>query len=503
MRTRRQLTLTLLAIIGIVVIVNILAVTFHGRFDATEDKEYTLSNATKNILRNLDDVVNITAYFSEDLPPEYAQVRKEFKDMVNEYAALAKGNIAFKFVDPLGDNELEQEAMKYGVRPVLLSVREKDKNEQQKAYLGAVISSGDKSEAIPVIQPKTPFEYTLTTSIKKVSLTNKPNLGFIQGHNEIPMQNLGQLLNEIGFLYNVENVYLSDTTNLLRYKTLVINAPRQPFNENELALLDNFLANGGKLFLNIEHVNADLQSSMELKSLTTGLEGWLTQKGLVIEDDVVIDKHCSNIGVKQQQGMFNMTVPLSFPYLPIITNFAEHPITESLKGVSLMFPSSLQFTGNEEIQFTPIMFTSEAAENVMLPAYIDITRKWSDTDFPMHNIPVAGVLTGSFNNGPITNIVVVADGDYAASQGGQRTNADNVNLMANCIDWLSDDTGLIELRSKGINYRPIDEISDSKKATLKWVNFLLPIVLIILYGIFNWQKKLIKRNKRTEENYVQ
>ena len=91
MRTRRQLTLTLLAIIGIVVIVNILAVTFHGRFDATEDKEYTLSNATKNILRNLDDVVNITAYFSEDLPPEYAQVRKEFKDMVNEYAALAKG----------------------------------------------------------------------------------------------------------------------------------------------------------------------------------------------------------------------------------------------------------------------------------------------------------------------------------------------------------------------------------------------------------------------------
>lgn len=503
MKSRRQLTITLIIISCAILLVNIIGHSIHHRFDATEDKDYTLSDATKNMLKNLQDPITITAYFTENLPPQYAEVRKEFKDIISEYASLSNGKIAFRFIDPNESPELEQEAINSGIGPVLISVREKDRNEQQKAFLGAKIEVGTQKEVIPIIQKQTPMEYTLSTSIKKLTIVNKPYIGIVSGHGELPLQNLGQAMSEIGFLYNIEEVILSDTLNLSKYKTLVINAPKSQYSETDLGILDNYIAQGGKLFINLEHINADLQQSMQLTLITTGLEGWLTEKGIVVEDNVVIDKKCGNIGVVQQQGMFSMTVPISFPYIPIVSNFSDHPITSSLKGLSFAFASSIQYTGDDKYQFTPLIFTSESSATQTLPAYINIQKKWTDHDFTTANIALGGVLTGSFNNGPETSIVVVGDGDYAASQGNQKVNADNINLFANTIDWLSDDTGLIELRSKGINYRPIKELSDTKKATIKWVNFLLPIILIIVYGIVNWQIRLIRRNKRTEENYVQ
>ena len=100
-------------------------------------------------------------------------------------------------------------------------------------------------------------------------------------------------------------------------------------------------------------------------------------------------------------------------------------------------------------------------------------------------------------------MIVVGDGDFpqGGGQSGQ-TNPDNVSLMANSIDWLSDDTGLIELRTKGATSRPIDELEDGKITFLKYMNFLLPLLLIIIYGIYRTQRKQTLRIKRMEEGYV-
>jgi len=79
---------------------------------------------------------------------------------------------------------------------------------------------------------------------------------------------------------------------------------------------------------------------------------------------------------------------------------------------------------------------------------------------------------------------------------------DNVSLMVNSIDWMSDATGLIELRTKTITSRPLDQLTDTKKAMMKWGNFLLPLVLVIIYGLFRLQWRRKQRNKRMEEGYV-
>jgi ABC-type uncharacterized transport system involved in gliding motility auxiliary subunit len=98
----------------------------------------------------------------------------------------------------------------------------------------------------------------------------------------------------------------------------------------------------------------------------------------------------------------------------------------------------------------------------------------------------------------------VGDGDFpvnGARQQPRRLQPDNVNLIANAMDWLSDDTGLIELRTKGAVSRPIRQLDDTTKSILKYSNFLFPIVLAIAYGLVRAQRNRMTRMKRMNENY--
>ncbi|MFW6276003.1 MAG: ABC transporter, partial [bacterium] len=107
-------------------------------------------------------------------------------------------------------------------------------------------------------------------------------------------------------------------------------------------------------------------------------------------------------------------------------------------------------------------------------------------------------------SGAPSKMVVFADGDFPVEpdnqegMGQSEVHEDNVNLMVNAIDWLSDETGLVELRTKGITLRPLDKIDDTKKTILKYLNFLLPILLIVIYGIIRMQRNKNLRIKRME-----
>ena len=173
---------TILLIAGILLLLNVLSQSFFHRFDLTADKQYTLSNATKNILTELESPVTVTAYFSEDLPPDLQKIRRDFQEMLVEYSNTSKGMVDYQFVNPNESPETEQEAGQSGIRPVMINIREKDQSKQQRAYLGAVLKMGDQQpEIIPVISTGSGMEYSLTTSIKKLAVINKPVVGIVQG----------------------------------------------------------------------------------------------------------------------------------------------------------------------------------------------------------------------------------------------------------------------------------------------------------------------------------
>lgn len=485
--------------VGILVLVNILANRYFFRLDFTEDQRYTLSESTLNILDEVQEPVTVKAYFSEGLQPQFDQMRRDFKDLLIEYASHTDGQIVFEFINPNKEDKLEQEAVQAGVQPVMINAREKDQSSTKKAFMGAVINIGETSETLPFIQPGAQMEYALTTAIKKMTNPEKAAIGFITGHGEPSIQEQVQVIQGLEVLYVPEEVQLSDSINLSKYKSLAWVNPTDSVPQEHLDLISDYLAQGGNLFLAINRVKAELQQGRGF-SQATRVETWLKEQGLQVNENFVMDANCGSVTIQQRQGPFMVNTPVNFPYLPIISKFAEHPISEGLSAMVLQFGSSIDFIGDTTSTYTPLAFTSDKSATQSSPVYFNVNKKWQNSDFPLSNIPVAALLEKSNSK-----MVVIADGDLAINGSGQevrQVQPDNANFMVNAIDFMSDDTGLIQLRSKQAKLRPIDQMEDGKKQFLKILNFALPLLIILLFGLFRYQQRKLVRLKRREENYV-
>ncbi len=494
--------INILLIAGIIIFGILLLGQFPFRFDMTETKEYTLSNATTDILENLEEPVTIKAYFTEGLDPNFKRGRKAFQDKLLEYAAASNGNVVYEFINPNESTEREQEAAQAGIRPLQIQSRDRSDFKVQRAYMGALLEMGDRKEVIPFVQPGAAMEHSLSTNIKKLSVINKPAIGLVQGHGEPGLGELMQVYQELSVLYNVENVTLDQPIDS-KYKTIAIVAPKDSFPPQHFVHLAQFLQGGGRMFIAINRVTGNLQELQGIP-INTGLETWLANKGMIVEGNFVVDAKCGSISVRQQQGIFQFNTPVQFPYLPILNEFSDIPIAKGLEGIALQFASSLKSADLPGMTFTPFAFTSNQSGVQPLPVTFDIQKNWGPADFNRSKIPVAAILEGKFGGDMASKMVVVGDGDFPISgpQGQQRQiSENNVALMVNSIDWLSDDTGLIELRTRTVNYRPIKELEEGTKNLYRYANFLIPILLLVLYAFIRFTRNRNKRMSRMQEDY--
>ena len=139
-------------------------------------------------------------------------------------------------------------------------------------------------------------------------------------------------------------------------KTLAIIRPMDTIPSSHLARLDAFMARGGRLLLAINQVNGDMQRAYGMPA-SNGLESWLQQKGVTVENAFVVDAKCGSVTVQEQQGQFNFQSRVSFPFLPVVGRFANHPITKGLETVFLQFASPVYFVGDTSKRFTPLIFS--------------------------------------------------------------------------------------------------------------------------------------------------
>jgi gliding-associated putative ABC transporter substrate-binding component GldG len=504
MKKRQNINTRVLLIAGILVFVNVLSYSVFFRLDFTRDKRYTLSNATLNILKNLKKTVTVTAYFSENMPPAISQARADFKDMLVEYAARSGNKVVYNFIDPSKNDTIGGAAERAGINPVMISVREKDEMKQQKAYLGAVVKMGEKTEVIPFVQPGSAMEYALTTTIKKLSIEKKQPVIFLQGNGEPSIRLMQQAQQSLDVLYDFQTFSLGDNVPIpLEYKTLTIVDPKDTFRLGQLKQLDDFLARGGRLLITYSGLDANLQTGMG-SATNIGLRKWLADKNIVIGSKFIIDAHCGAITVRSHESAFNYNMP--FPYLPMIKNYANHPITKQLSSILMAFTTDLNFSGDtNKTKFTPLAFTSDKTGLMAPPVTFDVEHQWQPSEFPLSNLCVAGAFTG-INGNKDARIVVITNSNFEVNLMGQnqqmqKVDQDNVDLFVNAVDWLTDDTGLIELRGKEVKSVPLKDIQDSTKTLLKYLNFLLPLLIVIVYGIARMQARRSKRKKRMEEVY--
>ena len=511
--TRSTVTIRLLLYIGIFLVLNLVASQLFFRLDFTADKRYTLSQSSKDILTSLgqeDKLVTVTAYFSKNLPPELSRVGEDLKDLLAEYESYSGGRLVYEFIDPTVSEEEKQKAAQAGMAALSIQARDNDAIKVVEGYLGAIIKEGTEQEVIPVIQNTSGMEFLITSSIKKVSVTNKPKIGILQGHGEPGMDALGQAMIQLSTLYDVDTFSLaSDPNAWSNYKTVVVLGPTEAFPPEHLAALDQLLASGGRLFMGLNSVSGSLQGQTPWDKTNTGLENWLSPKGVLVEQAFLTDvKFFPGVSIPRRQGPFVVNVPVDFPYFPMISNFPDHPVNEGLEEVFLQFASPITIINNDSaVQIAPIATSTNQSGKIAPPTFFNPEKQWTVQDFAYGTQNVGVAVEGKLGGDVAAKMIIIGDGDFPVTRGQQQTLPDNINLFVNSIDWLTDDTGLIELRTRGVLTRSLEKLLDNdddtqtKKTLIKYANFLFPLLVVIIFGVLRFQQRRIRKAKWMAEDY--
>lgn len=503
MRFKDNVIFRLVLVLTCLIFLNMLSSYLFFRVDFTADKRFTLDKVTKRILREVKDPIIITLYVSEDLPPDISRTIRDFKHLLTEYNKHSNKRIEIEEVNPNSSEELEMKAIEVGIHPVPLKVREKDQVKVQKVFLGLVIQVGDKSETIPLIQPGIAMEYNLSTLIKRLTIQDKAKIGYITGHGEPVLATLDQMTKELSVLYDLKVINLNRRMDLSDFKAIIILSPFEEITKREFKRLDNYLGTGGSLFVGIDRVNGILNHGIGV-GVNTNLETWLEEKGILVEDAFIVDRKCSTVTV-QEKSYFSFPQQITFPYLPLITEFSDHSITDGIEAMILQFASPMTYVGDSTLTYRELAWTSDVSGKLKVPVSFNIGQTWRLSDFLFPRQVAAAAIHGPIVSDQEARLCVIGDGNFIVNGvGDQRINIqqDNINFIANAIDWLSDDSGLMSLRTKGVQSRPLNELSDSRVLFIKYFNFLFPLLLVVIHGLFQFRRRSLKRTRLMRSGVV-
>ncbi len=530
---KKQFILYLLLIVAIIVIFNIAFRSLFFRVDLTKNNIYSLSNSSKQVINKLDDRLVAKVFFSSDLPGQYANSRRFLQDLLEEYQAYSKGHFHFEFINPDKDQEAQREARSYRIPPVQLQVVEDDKLEVKKVFMGMALIYNDQTETLPVIRTTQGLEYDITSAIKKLTATDLKGVGLIRADNkDVTTSELEKLLRKT---YNLRSVSL-DNEIPGEVGTIVMNGVLDSISLDRLYHLDQFLMRGGNLFISQGRVNAELRQGIG-HEIESNIFDFLDHFGFKVGRDMLIDKNCGQIQIQQQQGFFTFSSAVNYPpFINIQKMNTENLIVKDLEQVKVFFVNEVTATDSGRT-FIPLLRTSDKtgsispgrvpragmggysmAEGYNLSPHIQDSQYQNPAmnSYPLDSKTVAAMVGGRFQSyfadhpeysqrerfigqSVDTQLLLVTDNEFFNDQRAAGIK-ENTDFMLNGIDYLAGDRELLEIRSRDITARPLDEVSDATRKTLKWVNTLLPALLVILLGLYRWKRNRDKR-KLLEEAY--
>jgi gliding-associated putative ABC transporter substrate-binding component GldG len=526
MNKQKSVLFNLLLLAGILVFINMVSITIFHRLDFSKGKIYSLSKASKNAVKGLDDRILVKAFFTKNLPGEFADARRFTSDILAEYQAYSRGKLRYEFVDPADEQELKDEAQKYQIHPMNLRTIENDKFEMREVYMGLVFMYRGKSEVIPFVQKTQGLEYDITSNIKKITSQGLKKVAFYDSSGgevdpALQMQGIqGYYATAKELLsgnYELQEVDLKSEIDISN-SMLIFTGVEESLEESQLYNLDQYLMKGGNILLLQERVKASLQEQTA-EANESNLFQLLSHYGINIKNNLVTDAECGTIQVQTQQGFFRMATPMQYPFMPVINSVnADHLITKNQANIQLIFASEIDSTktlpGNH---FEPLLFTSAHSGETKPPRldininqFRNINLKNMLQDGPKI---VAGIFSGIFpsyfaNSSEFkdgipesadASIIVIPDSDFI-KEGAGGTVKGNLNFFLNSVDFLAGESALIQIRSREIEYTPLKELENSQRKIVKWLNILLPSFLLILFGIIRYQKEL-KRRKLIGELY--
>jgi len=543
-----------LGIFLIVIVPLVIILTYSGiRLDLTKEKRYTLSDNTIKVLESVKKPLTVEVYLEGDFPASFKQLQSETKFMLEEFRKI-NPKIDFKFIDPIKTKMSQDTLMAMGMQPSILPDVKDGKISQITLFPYAVIKHGNDGVSIPLVVQQAGIdadqqltrsieglEYNLISNIKNIAAAKRKKIGILVNHDELnpdEFQGFVQLAMEnydAGPIIpkNQTELSLEDVPLLKQMSALVIAKPRKAFTDNEKVILDQYIMNGGKTLWMIDAVNAEMDTLTRSKKVMPfpvdiNMTDFFFNYGLRINPALVKDvKKFALLRLVTGEVSGNpQYTSLPWPYYPLGIAENNNPVTKNINPVKFEFPTSIDTLGGRKNIKTKVLF--ESSERTLLkqvPNYVDLKEIASVDSLGQMEKPstpkiFAVALEGKFNSAyasrierksypgfrtssPENKMIVIADGDVGRNKviKGKPlplgvdllTNEQfgNEQFLRNALDYLLDDSNLMELRNRNIEERLLDrQRITEEKSTWQWINLLLPLAIIgLIGGLFFWLRK--------------
>ena len=539
-------------VLVLLVLLNLIFSGYFFRLDMTKEKRYSLSDASKKLASKVDDVLFIKVYLEGEFPAGFKRLSQSTKEMLDEFNIYSNGNLQYEFIDPFAEanskktNEIVQELGSKGLQPTSVQTKKEDELSQKIIVPGAIFYY--KGREIPLNLLKQQFgaapeavinssiellEYEIANVLRIATQKQSKKIAFLDDHGELGQWEVADAEAELKKFYEVKRIPLSSIPpeTLKEYAGVVIAKPTLPFSEFDKFKLDQYIMAGGKVMWLVETQIADMDSIGKQTYFMTGsyetrLEDMLFRYGVRINSNLIQDAQCNGIPILSStaNGTPEQKI-LPWMFFPISAPTSNHPIVKNIDHVWFQFANSIDTTSSKKLKKTVLLHSSPYSKIVSAPVRVDLNLARINPDPSMFkdrgNYILAVMLEGPFNSifqyraGAVSDpslpyvdhidnnkMIVVSDGDVIRNQRKKSTGEvfplgydrytqqqfGNKRFFLNCMDFLCDDSGIIEVRGKEITLRLLNK-AKVKKEKLQWqlVNMIAPIILILLFGFVNAQ----------------
>ena len=433
-----QLVLGLVSIIFL----NVIGYFFFARIDLTQEKRYTLSESSKKLMSNLEDIVFIRCYLEGDIPSEYKKLRNETKEMLDQFRAY-NPDIEYEFVDPNGfenakdKNEFYQRLFEKGFSPLLTTSTSNNSQVQQYIFPYLEITYKGRTTIVPLISSKNGFssdgivnasienlEYNLYTAIRSVATQQRGKVAFLYGHGEWQVENIWDFISSLSEYYTVDSISINEKLNALtervydsvnpnivniknKFDCLVIAKPTSIFSYKDLYLIDQYIMHGGKVLWLVDPLLVSMDS-LQTQANTfaisnfTGVDDILFRYGVKLNTNLVTDMQCAKIPIVTGQYQNNTPQMTYYPwnFFPEISPNANHIISDKISPVKMEFASSIDTT-NSPAKKTVLLSSSNRTRVLNSPVNVSLQMLKQKQDASLFNSgakDVAILLEGEFSS---------------------------------------------------------------------------------------------------------
>ena len=457
-----------------------------GRIDLTEDKLFTLSPATAEILEGLNDVLTLELFESREPPVQVAITARDVGDFLEDFAAGSGGDVKLVRRFPGDDEDELRKAQLAGVPPVQFNVQSQGELQIKTGYLGLAMTYVDKRQVIPYITSFDGFEYQLASIANRMLEEDKKTVAFLTGHGEAgPSAGYGTFAGLLLDSYRVRELDASEDPNidLSDVDVLIVGGPTSSISDETANAIRQYMIGGGKAMIMVNSVVID--QSRLVANRNRNSFGYLPEEfGVIVEDDLVFDLQ-SNETLSFNTGVGNVFLPYPFwMRVPVI----DRKVAGNVGSVLLPWASSVGIAESERgrIEVVPLLETTEFAAidfnygdvRPNSPVFEEVTRG----NFVQALMGAAIVQRDAPAGQDAYRLVVLGDSEWL-TDGVLPRAQENVALGLNLVDWLAQEDTLAAVRSKVVSSRDLLFTSTTHKNVAQWANVAGVPLLIVVIGL--------------------